>query len=257
MCTVTIVREVGAHGGRKLARIVCNRDEQRSRAPELPPRRAAVGARFAVMPIDSGAGGTWAAATDAGLALCLLNVNPLPVVPRSTWAGRASRGHIIPSLADAADLQEAAERLAGLDAAATAPFKLLIADSAHVVIARSDGAVIVVSPARPMDGPILHTSSGLGDDLVQSPRRRLFDEMFIASGDALAAQRAFHAHAWPEEGHLSVAMSRADARTMSRTVIDLHGSHVRLSWTPLDDRLLPALRAVEVELPIVGAGCSA
>jgi hypothetical protein len=207
------------------------------------------------MPIDSGAGGTWAAVTDAGLALCLLNVNPLPVVPRSTWAGRASRGHIIPSLADAADLQEAAERLAALDPAATAPFKLLVADSAHMVVARSDGARVAVSPVGAIEGPILHTSSGLGDDLVQSPRRELFDRLFNEIGDSLEAQRDYHAHTWPGAGHLSVAMSRPDARTMSRTVIDLHRSHVRLAWTPRDARLLPASDTVDLELPAVGAGC--
>ena len=257
MCTVTIVRAATARGGRLITRIVSNRDEQRSRAPELPPERIAIGSRFAVMPIDSAAGGTWVAATDAGLAFCLLNVNPSPAVPRSAWAGRGSRGYIIPSLVDSADIGDVAERLSAMDAALTAPFKLVVADAARVAVARSDGARIEMSPARAIDGPILHTSSGLGDDLVQSPRRALFEAAFAAGRDALEQQREFHAHSWPDAGHLSVAMSRADARTMSRTVIDLHESRVRLAWTPLDDRLAPAHRPIEVELPTIGAGCGA
>ncbi|MBX3406209.1 MAG: NRDE family protein [Phycisphaeraceae bacterium] len=255
MCTVTIVRAAKARNGHTVTRIICNRDEQRSRPAELPARTVACGPRLAVMPIDSCAGGTWVAATDAGLALCLLNVNLSPAVPRGAWAGRGSRGHIIPSLADSADVFQAAERLGAMSAAATAPFKLLITDSARVVVARSDGSRIEVSPARSIDGPIMHTSSGLGDDLVQSPRRELFERMFGGAHDLLERQIAFHAHGWPEAGHLSVAMSRADARTMSRTVIELHESSVRLAWTPLDDRLLPACQTVEAELPTIGAGC--
>jgi hypothetical protein len=255
MCTVTIVRAPAARGVRGWVRVVCNRDEQRTRAAELPPRRVAVGARHAVMPVDSAAGGTWIAATDAGLALCLLNVNPTPRVPRSAWAGRASRGRVIPSLSDCADLREAAERVGAMDASSTAPFKLLIADLMHVVVARSDGERIEVSPAREIDGPVMHTSSGLGDELVQPPRRALFDAIFGTGADVLESQRAFHEHAWPDAGHLSVAMSRPDARTMSRTVIDLHGSRVRLAWTPLDDLLAPARGAVELELVTARAGC--
>lgn len=257
MCTVTIVRAPALRGGRGWVRVVCNRDEQRTRAAELPPRTVAVGARHAVMPIDSGAGGTWIAATDAGLALCLLNVNPTPRVPRNAWAGRASRGRVIPSLADCADLRGAAERVGAMDASSTAPFKLLIADSMRIVVARSDGERIEVSSAREIDGPVMHTSSGLGDELVQPPRRALFDAVFDAGADVLESQRVFHEHAWADAGHLSVAMSRPDARTMSRTVIDLHGSHVRLAWTPLDDLLAPARGAVELELSTDGAGCIA
>lgn len=257
MCTVTIVRAPIGQGGSFLTRIVSNRDEQRTRAAELPPRRVAMGTRLAAMPIDSGAGGTWIAATDAGLAFCLLNVNPSPAMPRSAWAGRGSRGHIIPSLAATSDVREAAELLASMNAAATAPFKLLIADSRSVVIAKSDGARIEVCPARAIEGPIMHTSSGLGDDLVQLPRRELFEAYFSTGRDAFEQQRAFHGHAWPDAGHLSVAMSRADARTTSRTVIDLHDSCVRLEWTPLDDGLVPAREPVVVELPTIGAGCGA
>lgn len=257
MCTVTIVRAPSGQGGSFLTRIVSNRDEQRTRAAELPPRRVAMGSRLSAMPIDSGAGGTWIAATGAGLAFCLLNVNPSPGAARGAWVGRGSRGHIIPALADAADVREAAERLVARDPAATAPFKLLIADSCRVVVARSDGARIDVSPARPIDAPIMHTSSGLGDELVQRPRRELFEACFATGRDAFEQQRAFHGHAWPEAGHLSVAMSRADARTVSRTVIDLQDSCVRLEWTPLDDGLAPAREPVVVELPKVGVGCGA
>lgn len=257
MCTVTIVRASAAPGGPAMTRIVSNRDEQRTRAAELPPRKIAIGVRSAAMPIDSGAGGTWIAATDAGLAFCLLNVNPSPGAARGAWVGRGSRGHIIPALADSADVREAAHRLGAMDAGSTAPFKLLIADEALLVVARSDGAKIVTSPARAIEGPVMHTSSGLGDELVQSPRRELFEACFATGRDVFDQQRAFHLHAWPDAGHLSVAMSRADARTVSRTVIDLHESRVRLSWTPLDDSLAPSQEAVELTLSTRVAGCRA
>ena len=49
----------------RAVRVVCNRDELRSRAAALPPRVCTFGERRAVMPIDLVSGGTWIAANRA------------------------------------------------------------------------------------------------------------------------------------------------------------------------------------------------
>ncbi len=70
MCTLTVIPL--ASSGVQLA---FNRDE--SRAAGLPPRARRFGHRTAVLPTDPASGGTWLAVNDAGLALAVLNVNPL------------------------------------------------------------------------------------------------------------------------------------------------------------------------------------
>ena len=103
--------------------------------------------------------------------------------------------------------------------------------------------------------PLLFTSSGLGDHLVEGVRRELFDAFFQGpAGEWEAAQDAFHRHRWPGRGHLSVNMKRPDARTVSHAVIDVDGVRVRFRYHPAapDE---PAATTV-LELPIT-AGVAA
>ena len=68
--------------------------------------------------------------------------------------------------------------------------------------------------------PLLFTSSGLGDHLVEGVRRELFEGFFAGPAEGWrAAQDGFHRHRWEEgRGHLSVNMARPDARTVSFAV---------------------------------------
>src|SRR5262249_11399645 len=68
MCTVTVVPTPGA------VRLACNRDEQRTRPPALPPQVRRFGRRWAAFPVDPVGGGTWVAVNDTGLAMTVLNV---------------------------------------------------------------------------------------------------------------------------------------------------------------------------------------
>src|SRR5262249_12632394 len=68
--------------------------------------------------------------------------------------------------------------------------------------------------------PFLFTSSGLGDHLVEEPRRQLFAEAMGHSANP-DAQDLFHRHEWPDRSHLSVCMRRSDARTVSHTLVVL------------------------------------
>jgi hypothetical protein len=221
MCTVTIVST-----GPGRVRLAANRDEQRTRPPAPPPveRTAADPSGFgrrAVMPVDPASGGTWIAVTDAGLALTVLNVN----LPGYAPAGPvASRGMIVPLLAGFASLPDAAAVAAGIDPRAYPPFRLVLCDARGWAEVRSDGRSLASRWADHSDGPAMFTSSGLGDHLVEGPRRELFEEMFRGAGrsadDLPARQDAFHRHAWADRRHLSVCMSRADARTVSHTIIE-------------------------------------
>jgi hypothetical protein len=80
----------------------------------------------------------------------------------------------------------------------------------------------------------MFTSSGLGDALVEAPRRALFDEWFVGVKleNQLERQDAFHRHQWPDRPELSVCMSRIDARTVSYTVVDLEADRATMTYYP-------------------------
>jgi hypothetical protein len=232
MCTVSIISTQADRLDRAI-RLVCNRDEVRARPEALPPRVQRFGDYLTVMPIDPQGGGTWIAASDAGLAMVLLNQTPGDAARRPAPSSKLSRGLIIPSLLDSSGIEEAAARAATIEPSYFRPFRLLILDARSLVELSSDGREIQPRRFELGEEPLMFTSSGLGDHLVQQPRRELFERIFGRSRGTLARQDAFHAHQWPQQRHVSVNMSRADARTVSRTTIELSRDHARMAHVPL------------------------
>jgi hypothetical protein len=236
MCTVTIIPLGNG------IRLACNRDESPLRPAALPLRVVTFGKRRAMMPIDPVSGGTWIAANDAGLIVTLLNYYAAPH-DRNAPAPRRSRGTIIPGLLDAATLAEAFERTGAIVGDDFADFRLVLADRDSVAEGLLDKGTLVRKPPVRIDGPLLFTSSGLGEDVVGPPRRALFEEFFacqspsakrgaasLAGRSGSEIQDAFHRHSWPDRGHLSVCMRRPDARTVSYTVVEHDGDGVRMMY---------------------------
>jgi hypothetical protein len=247
MCTVTVIRP--EEDGGAVLRLACNRDESRARPAALPPRIIDAGPRRAVTPIDPAGGGTWIAATNAGLILTLLNAHPgagaaaaiagetaaAPAPPAGTspaTAPRPSRGGIIPLLLPAGRLDEAIAAAEQIDTRPYAPFRLVIADRNEVAELRPQHGRLVTTLRAPADRPRFFTSSGLGDGLVEGPRRALFETRIDGRPATRALQDAFHRERDPDRPELGVNMSRADARTVSHTVVELGPNEVRLLYHP-------------------------
>jgi hypothetical protein len=204
-----------------------------------------------VLPVDPISGGTWVAVNDAGLALALLNVNAKKG-PSGTCAGMQSRGKIIPALLHADTPLSAAFSALTLDPAQYAPFRLVLVNRHEGVEVYSDGTRIRLVYWIGLMRPQFFTSSGLGDQVVEGPRRQLFSEFFDRPGDQLTQQDAFHRHRWPDRPHLSVCMDRQDARTVSHTVVSLGPDRVTLTYHPdAPDR--PA-ETLTLTLPIAVGG---
>ncbi len=225
MCTLTVVPLPGDR-----VRLAFNRDERRTRPPGQPPALRRLAEREAVMPIDPVSNGTWLAVNDAGLAFAVLNVTPRS--PVNAAAGLRSRGEIIPALLGC---RSPAAALGELERAVRypdfAPFRLVLVGSGVGADIRWDGRQPMVMNRLLGGTPLLFTSSGLGDDLVDGPRRDLFDTLFAAPPDGWeAAQDAFHRHRWADRPHLSVNMERADARTVSHAVIELADAGATFSY---------------------------
>lgn len=245
MCTLTAVHPEPMRPGleRPQFRVVVNRDEQRTRAEALPPRVCRAGSTDAIFPIDPASRGTWIGVNTAGLVLAVLNCNPLQKFIKRP--GLRSRGDIVPSLLSCESVTEAVARAADIDARQFPPFRLVAIERERHAVVLGDGVTTTVQTLRRFDGPMMVTSSGLGDHVVETPRRELFQAM-LARGvsDIIDRQDAFHSHRWPERRHVSVEMSRADARTVSRTVVEVFGDSVRLTYR--------ALHEIDAIVPMAG-----
>ena len=108
-------------------------------------------------------------------------------------------------------------------------FRLVAMHRFTAIDATSDGVRTVIRRQITVGSPLLFTSSALGDKLVEAPRQRLFQRMVVERGRSawLHGQARFHRHQWPSRPEISVRMERDDARTVSRTVVDI--GHARQS----------------------------
>ena len=79
----------------------------------------------------------------------------------------------------------------------------------------------------------MRSSSGLGDHIVEGPRRTVFESMFHESDRSLASvQDEFHASRIPNHDEQSVDMLRDDARTVSTAVITATQTEIEMIYTP-------------------------
>jgi len=214
MCTVTVVpHETGI-------RMMCNRDERRTRPPAIPPRVQALGGRLAAFPVDPRGGGTWIGVNDAGIAVSLLN--HYSVVHSVSTHPTRSRGLIVRELLRCGCLSQALDVAGRLDVSVFEMFRLVIVHGFSVGIATHDGARMMTCRQIPLDTPLLFTSSSLRDARVEAARRRLFQRILVQRRTGwLDGQARFHRHQWPSTPEMSVRMEREDALTVSRTVVDV------------------------------------
>jgi len=226
MCTVTIVPYDDGF------RLVCNRDERRDRPAARPPARHRLRHTMAIFPVDPAGGGTWVGVNGAGVVAAVLNRHTESCAPgrnRSLW----SRGLIIPRLLDSGSWVDALDMAAKLDPAHFDLFRLVLAQRMVAAVVTSDGRALSVRTMG-ISRPLMLTSSSLGDAVVEAPRRRLFDRLVGTNErEGLCTQARFHAHQWRSRPDISVNMERRDARTVSRTVIDVTSRVVGLCYESL------------------------
>lgn len=230
MCTVSVVPLDDGF------RIACNRDERRTRATAVPPQRHRVPGGASVWPVDPESGGTWIGVNDAGLAAVVLNRSPASHSLRRPTddpaPSRPSRGTIVPALLREERLTDALESVRRLPIPELDPFTLLLLQGGGVAIVSAIAGRLFSNVAG-LTRPLLLTSSSLGDHLVIAPRRTLFARLLARFTDPLRAQAALHRHRWSRRPEISVVMSRADAATVSRTVVDVTPGRIRMRYQAL------------------------
>jgi hypothetical protein len=239
MCTVSILPGTALGTGdrrldRPVLRVVCSRDERRTRPAALPPVVFGGDDGSVVMPIDPVSGGSWIGANDRGLVFVVLNTYAEPATIRATAGASSSRGLIVPAVALSESVSEALERAVAIDVTRYERFRLLLLDRYQLVECWPEGERLRHRRSF-LQGPVVRTSSGLGDDVVAAPRRTLFRRFLTGSRDARAAQDAFHDHQWPGQEDISVCMERSDARTVSRTTIEMRHDTACVTYAARDD----------------------
>jgi hypothetical protein len=240
MCTITAVPKSGLaappwSADPVVMRLVCNRDERLTRPGALAPVLHVLDGRRVIMPTDPESGGTWIAANECGLTFALLNANStysgarLPASGDDPSATGISRGGLIPRLAGAGSTSEALARMLDAHAERYRPFRLLVLDASQLLECWVEQERLRYRRAY-LQGPLMRTSSSLGDAAVEGPRRTLFRRFFRGAPRAAAAQDAFHDHQWLGREDISVRMQRDGARTVSRTIVEVSASFATMIY---------------------------
>jgi hypothetical protein len=223
MCTVSIVATDA------LVRIVVNRDERLTRTAAQPPVVRQERGLRALFPIDPDGGGTWTGVNEAGLAIALLNRRESG--PRLSSVMPTSRGAIARAiLLHAESLDEAIGLVSRLEVDEHAAYRLVMVQDRDLAVVSGGGGDTPFVRRRVLSLPEVFSSSSLGDSLVEAPRRRLFFDCLHRFRDPILGQWAFHRHSWRDRGAISVVMRRPDARTVSRTQVDLRGNEFRVDY---------------------------
>jgi transport and Golgi organization protein 2 len=220
--------------------VMCNRDERHDRPPAYAPQPYCVGRRRAVFPVDPAGGGSWVGVNDAGLAVALLNR------PGAATASQPiSRGLVVTRLLECSDLRDVGVALERLNGSLYRPFHLIAVHSRCGIAATVQNGRLT---ARSLDlsAPSMRTSCSVNGPRASAARHALFRRMVRRAHGRLHAQRVFHTHRWTARPDISVTMMRADARTVSRTWIDLHRRGIAVSYESLDTVSVTPVRHVRL-----------
>lgn len=188
-----------------------NRDEQRTRAPALPPTLHQHRGRRFIAPTDALHGGTWLLVNDHGIAIGLLNHYPREALPPSP--GKSSRGLLPLACADCCSVAEVLEYFADMPLADYAPFQLVAAGALDAAALTWDGRDRTATALEPA-GAML-TSSSFSTQHVAQARRKTFERIVgpVEQANSMMLETFHLQH--DEDGAASVRMSRQDACTHS------------------------------------------
>jgi Transport and Golgi organisation 2 len=229
MCTVSWVHQPGGY------HLLCNRDEKRTRGAAFAPAVLERGGVRYIAPVDADSRGTWVAANEFGLSVCLLS-GAVGNVASKAPATR-SRGLLMRELAWASSGDECALWMKQLDLGPFAPFTLLVLEPGRsAVVAEWNGEDLTVDPAGDAHVPL--TSSSCDAAGVRRFRRNEFAQRVgpAASSDLTPGDPAllywFHASHGSAPDAYSPCMHRDDAETVSFSWIIVSRDEVRFLYSP-------------------------
>lgn len=227
MCTVSWIHDPGGY------HLFANRDENKNRAPAAAPQMERVeGVRF-LAPLDPDGGGTWIAANEYGISLCLLNGANLSERPAAAPESPArSRGLVVRDLIMAGSSAEFRSRLLALDLARVAPFTILALETGRPAMAGEwNGTDLVIVNSAEAYMPLASSSyDGAG---ARRRRRRELREMAESEG-GIDSGLLFEFHSSHGNGAdaYSTCMHRPDAETVSFSHVRVTPEEIRFWYSP-------------------------
>ena len=224
MCTVSWVHQPGGY------HLLCNRDEKLTRGTAFAPALIERGGVRFIAPIDADFGGTWLAANEFGISLCLLN-GDAGTAP-SGAPSRRSRGLLLRELARTSSGGECVSWLKQLDLGPFAPFVLLVLEpDMSAILAEWSGEDLTLDPAADSHVPL--TSSSYDAPGVRRFRLNEFtrhvDPLRRINPDALYR---FHTSHGASPDAYSPCMHRADAATVSFSWVTVTPEEIRFLYSP-------------------------
>ena len=227
MCTVSWVQQPGGY------HLLANRDEKRTRGRAFAPAiRECGGVRY-VAPIDSDFGGTWIAANEFGVSVCLLNGDA--GTQNSFPSRQRSRGLLLRELAWETTGADCLLSLRQLDLSPYAPFVLLILepDQPAILAEWSRERLTVASAADQM--PL--TSSSFDSCGVRRSRLSEFERRagMAARVDPTLLYQFHASHGTGMDARAdaySPCMHREDAETVSFSWVVVTREEVRFLYSP-------------------------
>jgi transport and Golgi organization protein 2 len=223
MCTVSWVHQPGGY------HLLSNRDERLTRGRAFAPAISACGGVRYIAPVDADFGGTWLAANEFGISVCLLNGDA--GTPAAGSLPRRSRGLLLRELAWASTGADCLLSLRQLDLGPYAPFLLLILEPDRpAILAEWNRERLSVDPAA-AQMPL--TSSSFDSRGV---RRFRLIEFARRAGPAARADPAllyeFHRSHGTSPNAYSPCMHREDAETVSFSWVVVTREEVRFLYSP-------------------------
>ncbi len=235
-----------------------NRDELRTRGPELPPAHRTSNGVTWIGPIDSDAGGTWIGTNEFGVTACLLNAYfPIGAAPEAIQSGAKSRGIIIPELLAHQSYGDCASWLCeSLDPTQFAGFMLLLvaADSCAHFLWPGHGTLQHV----PHDDEWTCLTSSFIDATDAEKWRYSAFRLWVAEGAHCShGLPLFHLQRDPGKESLSPLMDRDYSVTRSITAIDNHADATQIRyWSAPHPKTDPAAPTTSLAMAIVGTNAS-
>jgi hypothetical protein len=233
-----------------------NRDELNTRAPEEPPTRAHRNGIAYLAPRDGDHGGTWLAANEFGVTICLLNDYAAPWRPPEGLP-RMSRGHLVRAGADAATHAEVMHAMRAQPLERTMPFHLvaLSPEEGALILSWRGGDLMRQAEGKFAVPPL--SSSSFATENVIAARLRRFGSFLRACEPAVAELAAYHRQHDRGAGAYSVLMCRDDAATRSICHVAVNARHVRLRYQPVqwiarEPTIVTTTESILVRRPMVG-----
>lgn len=213
MCTVSFIARKTAYA------LAMNRDEKVNRVAGRPPSKKIFGGRAVLAPSEPG-GGTWIALNDGGATLALINWYAIAARVKGETV---SRGRVVNVTSAATTPTEAEDALAELPLGRISPFRLIgVFPATHEIVEWRWNLKQLARRNHPWKTR-QWISSGLDEPTAQRVRSQTFQRALRQkSAGTLEWLRRLHRSHAPQSGPFSICMHRADAATVSCTLVAVH-----------------------------------